>query len=99
MIDYKRKKLLFFFIIIVIAFFFSTFEFYHTDKVLQLEDNCPIGFFEKNSVFFIDYSFIVFFIFLFVLLFSFEFNCSFPVLEYIKHRKKKRAPPYTIFLL
>ncbi len=97
MLYYRKKKILFLFFIIIIAFFFSTFEFYHTDKVLQVEDKCPIGIFEKNSVFFIDYAFFVIFIFLFLLLYSVELKYLIPSLQYVIHKNHKRAPPFWVF--
>ncbi len=93
MLNKQRYKIAFIILFVIIAIFLVTFEFYHTDRILEKDDNCPIGIFEKNSVLFIDFAFVVFFSLILVLLFNIKIRCIIPDFIYQTNKNFKRAPP------
>jgi hypothetical protein len=48
----KYKKYLFIGFLIGISFFLLVFEYFHIEKDFDLENNCPICFFERATAFF-----------------------------------------------
>ncbi len=93
MLNTKKTRYFSIFLIIIIVLFLASFEFYHTDRILEKDDNCPIGIFEKNSVLFIDYSILVLFVLLFILLFKISIDFQIYERFYFKNSNLKRAPP------
>ncbi len=77
----------------LIIIFLASFELYHSDRVLEIDDNCPIGIFEKTSVLFFDNSFVILLLVLFFIILKVKILNQLLETQTIKSNKSKRAPP------
>lgn len=90
----KYKKYLFIGFLIGISFFLLVFEYFHTEKDFELEENCPICFFENTTaLFWALNTFLLIFSSLHLIAFKIYLRESSSKVFFFLHILGQRAPP------
>lgn len=90
----KYTKYLFIGFLISISFFLLVFEYFHTEKDLDLGNNCPICFFERTTaLFWALNAFLLIFSSLHLIVFKIYLRESSSKSSFFSHILGQRAPP------